>query len=160
MNKYSMRSRARLETCHPIIQEILTNVLQEVDHTILCGSRGRDDQDEAVRAGHSKTSWPNSKHNVTLPDGVTEDPDGQSMAVDAAIYHTDLPHIRWDGTTETFGEHCLFAGYVLSEAARVLKKRELHNKFYLRWGGDWNSNKSLRDNSFDDMVHFELVERN
>ncbi len=26
----------------------------------------------------------------------------------------------------------------------------------LRWGGDWNSDSSLRDHSFIDMPHFEL----
>jgi len=28
----------------------------------------------------------------------------------------------------------------------------------LRWGGDWDSDTEVRDNSFDDLVHFEIVE--
>ena len=27
----------------------------------------------------------------------------------------------------------------------------------LRWGGDWNDNKDFSDQTFDDLVHFELV---
>lgn len=27
----------------------------------------------------------------------------------------------------------------------------------VRWGGDWNNNTELKDNSFDDLVHFELI---
>ena len=152
MNRYSIRSKTKLGTCHAIIVETLENVLVEVDNTILCGVRTRDEQDEAVRSGHSKLEWPHSQHNVLMPDG-------KSMAVDAAIYHKELPHIRWDGRIETFGEHSMFAGYVMSEGARVLRKHKLEDKFYFRWGGDWNRDKDLRNNRFDDMVHFELVER-
>ena len=27
----------------------------------------------------------------------------------------------------------------------------------VRWGGDWNQNKDLEDNGFDDLPHFELT---
>ena len=27
----------------------------------------------------------------------------------------------------------------------------------LRWGGDWDRDTEVRDNSFDDLVHFEIV---
>lgn len=28
----------------------------------------------------------------------------------------------------------------------------------LRWGGDWDSDTEVNDNSFDDLVHFEIKE--
>ena len=28
----------------------------------------------------------------------------------------------------------------------------------LRWGGDWDRDTEVRDNTFDDLVHFEIVE--
>jgi len=28
----------------------------------------------------------------------------------------------------------------------------------LRWGGDWDRDTEVQDNSFDDLVHFEIVE--
>jgi len=28
----------------------------------------------------------------------------------------------------------------------------------LRWGGDWDGDTEVRDNGFDDLVHFEIVE--
>jgi hypothetical protein len=27
----------------------------------------------------------------------------------------------------------------------------------LRWGGDWDMDTEVKDNKFDDLVHFELV---
>jgi peptidoglycan LD-endopeptidase CwlK len=27
----------------------------------------------------------------------------------------------------------------------------------LRWGGDWSMDFEVRDNQFDDLVHFEIV---
>ncbi len=43
----------------------------------------------------------------------------------------------------------LFAGYVLATAKAM--------GIDLRWGGDWNRDTEVRDNSFDDLVHFEIV---
>jgi hypothetical protein len=28
----------------------------------------------------------------------------------------------------------------------------------LRWGGDWDQDTQVKDNNFDDLWHFELVE--
>ena len=28
----------------------------------------------------------------------------------------------------------------------------------IRWGGDWDSDGDLKDNSFDDLVHIELTD--
>lgn len=42
-----------------------------------------------------------------------------------------------------------FAGFVKATAQSMNIK--------LRWGGDWNDNKDFSDQTFDDLVHFELV---
>jgi len=44
----------------------------------------------------------------------------------------------------------LFAGFVLATAKAI--------GVDLRWSGDWDSDTEVRDNSFDDLVHFEIVE--
>jgi hypothetical protein len=28
----------------------------------------------------------------------------------------------------------------------------------IRWGGDWDSDGEIKDNSFDDLVHVELID--
>ena len=63
------------------------------------------------------------------------------MAVDVAPYP-----IAWDDRER----QTLFAGYVLATAKALGVE--------LRWGGDWDGDTEVRDNQFDDLVHFELVE--
>lgn len=41
-----------------------------------------------------------------------------------------------------------FAGFVMGIASQ--------QGINLRWGGDWDQDKDLNDNSFDDLPHFEL----
>ena len=60
-------------------------------------------------------------------------------AVDVAPYPID-----WNDR-ERF---TYFAGYVMGIAAKMGIK--------LRWGGDWDRDQNLKDNSFDDLPHFEI----
>lgn len=130
MNKFSQKSLERLNTCHPDLQKVFNKVIENYDCTIICGHRGKDEQDEAVRLGNSKLQWPNSKHNQLL-----------SLAVDVAPYPLD-----WNDTSRFYH----FAGYVLAVANFMGVK--------LRWGGDWNGDLKFRDEKFKDLPHFELVE--
>lgn len=43
----------------------------------------------------------------------------------------------------------LFAGFVLGTASEM--------GIGVRWGGDWNSDTQVKDESFRDLVHFELT---
>ena len=60
-------------------------------------------------------------------------------AVDVAPYPID-----WNDR-ERF---TYFAGYVMGIAAKMGIK--------LRWGGDWDRDHNLKENSFDDLPHFEI----
>jgi len=61
-------------------------------------------------------------------------------AVDVAPYP-----INWEDR-ERF---TYFAGFVMGIASQQGLK--------LRWGGDWDKDTDLADNSFDDLPHFEIV---
>lgn len=141
MNQYSQTSTARLLTCDMRLQNVMTAALGVRDHSILCGKRGKEAQNNAYAMGHSKLKWPESKHNVV-------DPDDLSRAVDAAPYpvkwHDPDPKVR-----EAYREECcVFAGIVLAIAH--------FQGVAIRWGGDWDGDGDLADNRFDDLVHFEL----
>jgi len=125
----SALSRRRLDQCDPRLVRLFEEAARLVPCVILEGHRDRAAQDAAFAAGKSKLRWPQGKHNY-LP----------SHAVDAA----PLP-LDW-GDRERF---CLFAGVVLGLAAA--------QGTALRWGGDWNRDFRVKDNRFDDLVHFELV---
>ncbi len=129
-NKYSSTSAQRLKQCDLRLQDVFNTVLETVDHTIITGGRDGVTQNEMFRTGKSKVQFPNSKHNSA-----------PSMAVDAAPYPID-----WKDRERA----TLFAGFVMG----VAKEK----KITLRWGGDWNSDWQVKDNHFDDLLHFEIVE--
>lgn len=141
---YSETSRARLATCHPDLQRLFYAVLVGRDHTILCGRRTRAEQDAAYAAGNSKKRWPGSKHNVADEAG-NEIPGGLSLAVDAAPYFAEAPHIRWK--SDRSWAH--FAGYVQGVALAL--------GIRIRCGIDWDSDFDLEEEKFVDAGHFELV---
>jgi hypothetical protein len=129
MPKYSQKSLSKLSQCHGDIQKVFDKVIEVFDNTVITGYRNKEEQEAHYRAGRSQLRYPNSKHN-TKP----------CIAIDAAPYPIDW-HDR-----ERF---CLFAGYVLGVADSMNIK--------LRWGGDWDRDTQVKDNSFDDLLHFELI---
>jgi len=131
MAKFSKASQEKLETCHLDLQHLFNEVIQYFDCTILCGQRGEREQNEAFRMKYSKLKFPQSRHNE-IP----------SMAVDAAPYP-----INWKDRDRFY----FFAGFVMGVAARMGIK--------IRWGGDWDSDTEVDDQTFMDWPHFELVKR-
>ena len=135
MPAFGRRSRENLDTCHADLQLIFETVVDHFDCSIICGHRTKGAQERAVMKGFSKVHWPDSKHNA-IP----------SMAVDATPYPLDWSDVK------TF---CLFAGWVLCTANRLLEEGGISHR--LRWGGDWDSDNATSDNRFNDLPHFELI---
>ncbi len=130
MPKFSEKSLAKLETCDPRLQRVLQAVVAEFDCTVLEGHRDPERQNQMVAEGKSKTLWPHSKHNSQ-----------PAMAADVAAWPID-----WEDRER----QTLFAGYVMATAKAM--------GIDLRWGGDWDRDTEVKDNRFDDLVHFEIVE--
>ena len=63
----------------------------------------------------------------------------EGLAVDVAPYPID-----W---TDRDRFH-YFAGFVMG----VAKQMDIP----IRWGGDWDGNTQVKDNKFDDLVHYEI----
>ena len=129
MPKFSKKSNATLEGCHPDLQKLFQEVIKNFDCTILQGHRSKKLQDEYYRTGKSKVEYPNSKHN-SLP----------SMAADVAPYP-----INWNDKERFY----YFAGYVKGLADQMDIK--------IRWGGDWDGDTKVNDQTFMDLPHFELL---
>jgi peptidoglycan LD-endopeptidase CwlK len=132
MPSFSQNSLDHLSTCVQPLQDLFNEVIKYFDCTIVCGYRNQQDQDQAFADGLTKLKWPNGKHN-TQP----------SKAVDVAPCINGK--INW-----SLNQCILFAGIVLGFASQKGIK--------IRWGGDWNSNLDLSDNTFNDYDHFELVD--
>lgn len=132
MPSYSLKSQVLLKTCHPDIQKVFNLVIKVTDVKILCGHRGRAEQDKAFDGGTSKARWGKSKHNKTPSD-----------AVDAVPYP-----VEWPQDTDTrreyvrkIGRFYFMAGVVLAVAFML--------RIPLRWGGHFKS--------FFDGPHFERI---
>lgn len=135
MPAFSTRSRERLSECHPDLQTVMFTAIENspIDFGIVCGHRGKDEQDLACSQGKSKTPWPTSKHNAT-----------PSMAVD--VFPVRDGKAVWD-------DKILFVGLAkhILNTANVLGVK-------VRWGGDWDADGDWKDEKFLDMPHFELME--
>ena len=128
MPRFGTRSKANLSSCHTDLQKVFNKVIEKVDCSVLCGHRGKEDQDKAFDEGRSKVKYPNGRHNAS-----------PSNAVDVTPYPVDWK----DRERQT-----LFAGYVLGIAEGM--------GINLRWGGDWDQDFQVADNKFDDFPHFEI----
>ena len=128
MPKFGRQSQSRLDTCHKDLQLLFNEVVKGFDCSVLCGERTRDEQDKAYHEGRSKLKYPQSKHNTS-----------PSIAVDVAPYPID-----WDDKERFY----FFAGYVKGIASQLGIK--------IRWGGDWDNDTQVHDQSFMDLPHFEL----
>lgn len=129
MPRFGKKSQDNLDTCHPDLQKLLNEVIKGFDCSVLCGHRGKDEQNEAFRLNQSTLQWPDSKHN-----------DAISTAVDVVPYPID-----WENLKRFY----MFGGYVLGIAEQM--------GIDIRWGGDWDQDTFIKDQNFNDLPHFELV---
>lgn len=130
MPAFGPGSLHQLSTCDPRLQQVLNEVIKHWDCTVIEGHRGEAAQHLAFVTGKSQKDWPNGNHNAT-----------PSKAADVAPYP-----INWSDTQG----FVLFAFFVIGVAAGMGIK--------LRWGGDWNMDFNTRDNKFNDLVHFEVLD--
>lgn len=129
MPSFSKISLQRFNTCHPHLQRILEIAIAEIDYTILCGYRAKDEQDKAFAEGKSKHEWPNGKHN-RLP----------SLAVDIVPYP-----LNW-------ADRAAF-----KRLADVMFRISEKLGYKIRWGGDWDGDRNFEEVGEHDLPHFELV---
>ena len=127
MPQFGKDSLKKLQSCHPDLQKLFNEVIKHYDCTILEGQRSNEDQLKAFSAGKSKIKS-GGKHNQT-----------PSLAVDVAPCPVD-----WNDKNKFYH----FAGRVLGIAQMLGIK--------IRWGGDWNGDNNLKNQTFFDLPHFEL----
>ncbi|HDY89413.1 MAG TPA: M15 family peptidase [bacterium] len=125
----SKRSEGKLITCREELQRICRSVIQYYDFAVIHGYRGRVIQNELYRQGFSKLKFPKSYHNKKL-----------SEAVDLAPYPID-----WRDTRR----FDILAGRMLETADMM--------GLTLIWGGDWDNDDDLKDQTFNDLGHYQII---
>ena len=132
MYKFGKKSKEKLDTVEDKLANLATAVLAHVDIGVLEGYRNKATQNEYYREGKSKLEYPLSKHN-SYP----------SIAIDLGVYVNG--RLTWDPKY-----YYQLAGFMLAYA-------EMQG-ISIRWGGDWDMDGDLGDQTFNDLVHFELTE--
>jgi peptidoglycan LD-endopeptidase CwlK len=127
--KFSEKSINILTDADPRLQDLFNEVIKYIDCTVICSYRNELDQEIAFSKGYSKTHYPNSKHNH-LP----------ALALDVTPY----PEMYQDKEKLYY-----FAGFVKGIAAKM--------DIRIRYGGDWDNDNDLKDQTFNDLVHFEII---
>lgn len=135
MPAFSQESFSKLSQCHIDLQTLFYEVIKYRDCKILEGHRGQLEQNAAFAEGKSKLRWPDGKHNAS-----------PSLAVDVAPY----PIPAWS----KINNFIYFGGFVMGIAAKLKAEGKITHD--IRYGGDFNGNEDVTDQSFVDAVHFEI----
>ena len=136
MRYWGKRSMEVYHTLHPTLQHYVNRVRDEVaDISLICGYRDEEAQNKAFDGGFSKVRWPHGNHNK-LP----------STAVDIQPVIASKAKIKLSTNLS----------YIAGRFVEMAKA----DGVTIRWGGDWDQDGDLTDQTFDDLFHFELVENN
>lgn len=130
MPKLSDQSIRKLATCDSRLQDIVREAIKITDLSVIHGHRTIEEQNVLFMNGKSKKKGGTSKHN-----------EYPSMAVDLAPYPID-----WGDRDRFF----YLAGIIKASAHKLGIK--------IRLGADWNSDDKFRNEVFQDLGHFELVD--
>ena len=126
MAKFGKKSKENLETCHEDLQKLFNEVIKHFDCTVTQGNRTIEEQEELYKKGLTKVKFGRHCHSP-------------SIAVDVTPYPVDY---------ENTDRHYYFGGFVLGIAQSM--------GLSIRWGGDWDSDRETKDQTFNDLVHFEI----
>ena len=153
MPSFGVRSKQVRSEIHPDLQNLVDHVVMYQDIALLTGHRTKDEQMRVFEAGRSKVKWPNSKHNHR-----------PALAVDLVPW--PLP-MKWGDLTEKGTENrdwqwkervkfYQLYGFVRAIWSHLADTGRVSGQYKLRWGGDWDGDGEFNDQSFDDLIHYEL----
>ena len=139
--RFSEKSHAKLNTCHPDLIVIMESALaiSRIDFGISCGHRSVEEQRVMFdnNLSHCDGTLIKSQHN--------HEP---SMAVD--IFAFIDREASYDKDTMVY-----LGGLIVSAARTLLLKGVTSHD--IRWGGNWDrDDKVIKDQKFQDLCHFEL----
>jgi len=132
MRTWGRRSQKVYDTLDERLQRLVTRLRDEVmDISLTSGYRDRMEQTILFEADASTLRYPHSKHNRT-----------PSLAVDVQPYPYPVYEPKLWGAL----------GYMAGRAHEIAYQEG----FSIRWGGDWDSDGDLTDQTFDDLFHLEI----
>ena len=128
MPSFGSISDANLSSCDERLQRLFREVVKHFDCSVLEGYRSNARQAQLLIEKRTTVGPGKSTHNH-LP----------SRGVDVVPYPID-----WNDRERFY----LFAGFVKGVASQMGIK--------VRYGGDWDSDYDLKDQTFNDLPHWEV----
>lgn len=144
MYKFSKESLRNLEGVHPDLVILCHTLLNYHDFKVISGVRTAEEQEKLVAEGKSKTL--NSKHLVQE--------DGYGHAVDLLPYVNGRA-VSWEDSKQFYTFGGMLTGIAAERKNYCDKCADVHFSA-IRWGGDWDGDNDLNDQTFNDLVHFEI----
>jgi peptidoglycan L-alanyl-D-glutamate endopeptidase CwlK len=143
MPAFGKRSQEKLDECEEYLRIVAAEAIKHFDFSIYEGHRSLRRQQQLFMDGKSKIDGITTKGNHNhLP----------SRAFDGAPYPIDF-----DDEHKAKARFYMWAGVMFACEAMLKEQGRLPEGMRLRWGGDWDSDKSFEDQSFDDLPHWEVV---
>ena len=130
MYYFGETSKRKLSECDEKLQRIAYVAIHGYGFTVICGHRNKEEQNYAYGNGFSEKKFPKGKHNSKPSKAMDIVPDAGG----------------WNAKREQF---ILMIG--------IIKGVALNLGIPIRWGGDWDSDNDLTDQTFFDLAHIELV---
>jgi len=146
--RWSQQSLAIRAQLHPFLVLFCDEILTVHDIALITGWRSEEEQREKFDAGLSQVL--ESKHNTRNPR--TRKP--EALAVDFIPYVAHLGRIT--GAPPNAARDLKYfyrlagVGLAISEALNLIGVT-------IRWGGDWDNDFNMDDQTFNDLYHWELV---
>ena len=131
MRKWGNGSIEQLNTCTDDVQWLLTTVLEEVADVSAIEGHRNEERQNSLYPKYTKLKFPHGKHN-----------EYPSKAVDVQPYPTPDTDVKLAAAL----------GYIAGRAKAIGLERGL----IVRWGGDWDQDGDLTDQTFDDLYHLEV----
>jgi peptidoglycan L-alanyl-D-glutamate endopeptidase CwlK len=153
MGRYSENSLKIIETIHPDLQVLFQEVVKVFDNTPTSGHRTPEHQFELFKEGRTLIdgAWivTNADNVLTTVDGITK------LSKHNLTPSEALDVIPYPINGKDYLRVYHFAGWVLGIAIRLKIEGKITHS--IRWGGDWDSDTEVQDNTFNDLCHFEII---
>lgn len=147
MPNFGIESKKNLATAHQQLQELFEEVVKYFDCKVLYGHRTPEEQFELYKKGRKLVNgkWiiADKSKVVTYLDGITKLSNHNTLpstAVDVVPYTVD-----WKDLNRFY----MFIGFVRAIA--------ITKGIKIRSGGDWDGDTQVKDETFIDLAHFELI---
>ena len=146
MPLFSRKSKSILNTCHDDIQRVCYEVIEFFDCKPIYGYRSPEAQ---AWLFHKGRVWRNGVWVIDDPLEVVTYKDGVEKLSRHNVFPSEgidlIPYpVDWKDTIRI----SYFAGRVMQKAADM--------GVPLVWGGDWDDDTEVKDQSLMDLVHFQL----